>query len=361
VIKVEKLEGDIQRNVGSRRNGFSGSFHVLNRGKRSIALDLKDPAAMPVLQSLIARADVLIQNFRPGVVQRLGLGFEAMQQLNPRLIYLSISGFGPDGPEAGKRAYDPIIQAYSAMVSVQGLKRGEGPEQVNQLIMDKLTAHTGAQAIAAALYARERTGLGEHIELSMLDTAVAFMWPDAGADVTLQGEDIEHRPPISAAGQLVELADGWAAFMTLSDAEFAGLCRALNLAELQADPMFQTLTSRQRNRQAYSDRLSEALQKIKSMTVATFLAKLDAEQVPVASVKRLEDLHKDPQLIANDLFRERDHPVAGKIRETRPAARFLNAKLVPASAAPSIGEHTEAILRELGLPGALDAGSKASQ
>ena len=310
---------------------------------------------MPVLQGLVARADVLIQNFRPGVVQRLGLGFEAMQRLNPRLIYLSISGFGPDGPEAGKRAYDPIIQAYSAMVSVQGLKRGEGPEQVNQLIMDKLTAHTGAQAIAAALYARERTGLGEHIQLSMLDTAVAFMWPDAGADVTLQGDDIEHRPPISAAGQLVSLADGWAAFMTLSDAEFAGLCRALNLDELQADPMFKTLTSRQRNRQAYSDRLSEVLLKTKSMTVDTFLAKLDAEQVPAASVKRLEDLHNDPQLIANEVFRERDHPVAGKMREARPAARFLNATLEPASAAPSIGEHTEAILRELGLPGALDA------
>lgn len=355
VIKVEKLEGDIQRNVGSQRNGFSGSFHVLNRGKRSIALDLKDPAVMPVLQALIARADVLIQNFRPGVVQRLGLGFKAMQHLNPRLIYLSISGFGPSGPEAGKRAYDPIIQAYSAMASVQGLKRGVGPEQVNQLIMDKLTAHTGAQAIAAALYARERTGLGEHIELSMLDTAVAFMWPDAGADATLQGEDIEHRPPISAAGQLVELADGWAAFMTLSDAEFAGLCRALNLDELQADPMFQTLTSRQRNRQAYSDRLSEVLLKTKSMTVETFLGKLDAEQVPAASVKRLEDLHLDPQLIANDLFRERDHPVAGKIREARPAARFLNATLVPASAAPSIGEHTEAILSELGLLGAQKA------
>ena len=111
VIKVEKLEGDIQRNVGSRRNEFSGSFHVLNRGKRSIALDLKDPAVMPVLKSLVARADVLIQNFRPGVVQRLGLGFEAMQRLNSRLIYLSISGFGSEGPEAGKRAYDPIIQA----------------------------------------------------------------------------------------------------------------------------------------------------------------------------------------------------------------------------------------------------------
>jgi len=358
VIKVEKLEGDIQRNVGSRRNGFSGSFHVLNRGKRSIALDLKDPAVTPVLHRLIAQADVLIQNFRPGVVQRLGLGFEAMQRLNPKLIYLSISGFGPDGPEAGKRAYDPIIQAYSAMASVQGLKRGEGPEQVNQLIMDKLTAHTGAQAIAAALYARERTGAGEHIELSMLDTAVSFMWPDAGADVILQGDDIEHRPPIAAAGQLVELADGWASFMTLSDAEFAGLCRALHLDELQADPMFQTLMSRQRNREAYIERLSTALLKRKTMTVKAFLARLDAEQVPAASVKLLDDLHNDPQLIANNLFRERDHPVAGKLRETRPAARFLNATLTPARYAPSIGEHTDIILKELGLLGVLGEMSK---
>ena len=141
----------------------------------------------------------------------------------------------------------------------------------------------------------------------------------------------------------------------LSDAEFAGLCRALNLDELQADPMFQTLTSRQRNRQAYSDSLKEALLKTKSMTVDAFLAKLDAEQVPAASVKRLEDLHNDPQLIANEVFRERDHPVAGKLREARPAARFLNAALVPASAAPSIGEHTEAILRELGMLEALEA------
>ena len=199
--------------------------------------------------------------------------------------------------------------------------------------------------------------MGEHIELSMLDTAVAFMWPDAGADATLQGEDIEHRPPISAAGQLVELADGWAAFMTLSDGEFTGLCRALDLDALRADPMFQTLTSRQRNRQAYSDSLKEALLKTKSMTVDAFLAKLDAEQVFVESFDRLEDLHNDPQLIANEVFRERDHPVAGKLREARPAARFLNATLVPASTAPSIGEHTEAIRRELGLPGALDAPS----
>ena len=143
--------------------------------------------------------------------------------------------------------------------------------------------------------------------------------------------------------------------MTLSDGEFRGLCRALDLDALQADPMFQTLTSRQRNRQAYSDSLKEALLKTKSMTVDAFLAKLDAEQVPAASVKRLEDLHNDPQLIANEVFRERDHPVAGKLREARPAARFLNAALVPASAAPSIGEHTEAILRELGMLEALDA------
>ena len=174
VIKVERLNsGDIQRHVGSSRNGFSGFFHMLNRGKKSIALDLAKPEAIEIVQELAAISDVVIQNFRPGVVDRLGVGYEQLSANNPGLIYLSISGFGPDGPQAHKRAYDPIIQTYSGMANVQGLKRGEGPEQVNQLIMDKLTAHHGCQAICAALYYRSQSQQGQHINLSMLDTAVS--------------------------------------------------------------------------------------------------------------------------------------------------------------------------------------------
>ena len=160
VIKVERLEGDIQRNVGSKRQGFSGSFHMLNRGKRSLAIDLSKPESKQVVRRIAADVDVVIQNFRPGVVQRLGIDYESLSAVNPRLLYLSISGFGQVGPRARDRAYDPIIQAFSGMANVQGLKRGQGPEQVNQLILDKLTAYTGVQALCAALYHRERSGRG---------------------------------------------------------------------------------------------------------------------------------------------------------------------------------------------------------
>lgn len=353
VIKVEKLTGDIQRNVGSRRRDFSGSFHVLNRGKRSIALDLKSPEAKPVIETLIKRSDVLIQNFRPGVMDRMGLGYDQVARWHPKLIYLSISGFGSQGPEREKRAYDPIIQTYSGMSSVQGLKRNEGPEQVNQLIMDKLTATTGAQAVCAALYARERAGTGEHIELSMLDTAVAFLWPDAGADVILQGDDIDHRPAISAAGQLVELKDGWAAFMILSDAEFEGFCRALGLTELAKDDRFNTLYQRQQHRSEFTNALQGVLGQAKNLSTESFLKRLSEEHVPVSSVKFLEDIHEDPQVIANGLLRERDHPVAGRLREARPAPIFKRSSLEAAGFAPKVGEHTEAILTELGFSEAI--------
>jgi len=185
VIKVERTgAGDIQRNVGSRRNGFSGFFHVLNRGKRSIAVDLGTPEGIELVQRLAADADVVIQNFRPGVVDRLGIGYDALAEVNAGLVYLSISGFGPSGPRAGDRAYDPIIQAFSGMTDVQGRihrEHPDRPEQVNMLLLDKLTAWTGCQAITAALLARSRSGQGQHITLAMLDVAVSFAWSDVAA------------------------------------------------------------------------------------------------------------------------------------------------------------------------------------
>ena len=139
VVKVEPLHGEQMRHIGPKVNEITPAFFSCNRGKRSISLDLKSEEGRAVLMKLVESADVLIQNFRPGVIDRLGLGYETVSQWHPRLIYLSISGFGALGPQQAKRAYDPIIQTYSGMASVQGLRRGQGPEQVNQLIMDKLT------------------------------------------------------------------------------------------------------------------------------------------------------------------------------------------------------------------------------
>ena len=238
VIKVERIgRGDIQRHVGSQRNGFSGFFHVINRGKRSIALDLGAKQGTQIVHKLAEQADVVIQNFRPGVVDRLGIGYDDLSANNPGLIYLSISGFGQTGPRAADRAYDPIIQTYSGIAAVQGrldLDHPEQPQQVNMLLLDKLTAWTAHQAITAALLARSKSGKGQLIELSMLDTAIAFGWCDTAADLILQTEDaegndagpIDERPPVGASGQLMQYADGWGATMTLSQDEFIGLCKA---------------------------------------------------------------------------------------------------------------------------------------
>ena len=350
VIKVERLgAGDIQRHVGSKRNGYSGFFHMLNRGKRSIALDLGKPEAIEIVEALAEASDVVVQNFRPGVVDRLGIGYSQLSANNPGLIYLSISGFGQSGPEANKRAYDPIIQTYSGIAAVQGRKRDEGPEQVNQLIMDKLTAYTGCQAVSAALYSRAQSGKGQHIELSMLDTAAAFMWPDAGADDILQGDDIEHLPPIGGSGQLMQFTDGWGAIMMLSDDEYLGMCRAYDLPDLAADSRFNTLPERQKNRIIYQQTLATTVQDAASkLTSKEAEERLVANNVPFAKLKQLHEIPEDPQLIHNKVFREIEHPVAGKLRETRPAPLFSETPAEGGGPAPTVGQHTAEILASIG-------------
>ena len=351
VIKVERLgSGDIQRHVGSSRDDFSGFFHMLNRGKKSIALDLSKPVAIDIVKALATQTDVVIQNFRPGVVDRLGIGFEDLSASNPGLIYLSISGFGPSGPEAHKRAYDPIIQSYSAIASTQGLKRGEGPEQVNQLIMDKLTAYQGCQAVTAALFNRSQTGEGQHITLSMLDSAIAFLWPDAGADSILLGEGIEHRPPIGGSGQLLEYKDGWGAIMVLSQSEFEGLCAAFELPDLLADPRFSSVAARQAHRVEYLEAISTDAAKVAAtFTLEEAELRFEKHGVPFARVHTLSDLPDDPQVQNNDVFRVIDHPVAGQLRETRPAPRFSKTDPSPAGFAPTVGQHTREVLQQIGL------------
>ncbi len=359
VIKVERLEGDIQRHVGSNRNGFSGMFHVLNRGKRSIALDLGHHEGQGIVKRLAASSDVVIQNFRPGVVDRMGVGYDALSVDNPGLVYLSISGFGQDGPRAGERAYDPIIQFYSGVAAVQGRidkDHPEQPQQVNQLILDKLTAYNGCQAITAALLARSKTGTGQHIELAMLDVAIAFLWSDAAADQILLGDDeIVTRPPIGAAGSVVRFSDGWGTTMTLSDHEFAGLCRAYGFPEVADDPRFATMAERIKHRTEYAKVMREQVfPAAAQLSIAEAAARLQAEDVPFASARHLEELPEDEQIQHNEMFRELDHPIAGRLRDARPAPRFLGTPAAPGGPAPEVGQHTRAILAEIGYAGAID-------
>jgi len=362
VIKLERPSGDIQRHVGSKRNGFSGFFHVLNRGKRSIAADIGTNDGRDIAIRLAAQADVVIQNFRPGVVDRLGIGYEQLSTTNPGLVYLSISGFGASGPHAKDRAYDPIIQAYSGIAAVQGRihpEHSDRPEQVNMLLLDKLTAQNGCQAITAALLARSRNGLGQHIELSMLDTAIAFSWLDVAADKILQSpegepaydaESIEQRPPIGASGTVQQFADGWGAIMTLSQAEFEGMCRAYQLPHLLDDERFASLDARMNNRAAQRDIMSgEVAAAARQLTVMQAQALMHKHQVPFARVRTLDELPTDPQIQHNQVFREVQHPIAGPLLDARPAPRFSRTPAAPGAPAPTIGQHTREILAEIGL------------
>jgi crotonobetainyl-CoA:carnitine CoA-transferase CaiB-like acyl-CoA transferase len=359
VIKVERPSGDIQRHVGSSRNGFSGFFHVLNRGKRSLALDLGRAEAAPIVERLAGWADVVIQNFRPGVADRIGVGYDHLAAINPQLVYLSISGFGQTGPKAGERAYDPIIQFYSGIAAVQGrihLEHPQQPEQVNMLILDKLTAYTGCQAITAALLARTRTGTGQHIELSMLDTAIAFLWADAAADLILQGDGVDQRPPIGASGNVAEYADGWGATMTLSDDEFTGMCTVYGLRHIAEDPRFARLEARQRNRPALAEIMrTEVAAAARKMTISEASERMRAHDVPFARARRLDELAGEPQVDHNGMFRSFAHPVAGPMRDARPAPRFLGTPAEPGAPAPLTGQHSRAILTEHGFGGQVDA------
>ena len=357
VIKVERVgSGDIQRHVGSQRNGFSGFFHVLNRGKRSLALDITKPRGRDIVHLLAQRADVVIQNFRPGVVDRLGIGYQALSANNPGLVYLSISGFGQSGPKAHERAYDPIIQTYSGITEIQGRIHRDHPaqpEQVNMLLLDKLTAWTGSQAITAALLARSRSGQGQHIELSMLDTAIAFAWSDAAADLILQGATeapIDERPPIGASGQLLQDADGWAATMTLSQQEFDALCRVYGLEDVLEDERFNSLEARMANRHALWELANTRFaERAAAMPLDEAQQQFSEAQVPFGRVQRLGELEQDAQVQHNGSLRRRAHPVAGDLLEARPAPIFNGTPLQPASPAPTVGEHSEQILQELGL------------
>ena len=359
VIKIERTgDGDIQRHVGSKRNGYSGFFHVLNRGKRSLALDLGTPDGVDIVRRLARDCDVVIQNFRPGVVDRLGIGYAALSAENAGLVYLSISGFGQTGPRAGERAYDPIIQCYSGITDVQGrshLDHPDKPEQVNMLLLDKLTAATGCQAITAALLARSRTGEGQHIELSMLDTAIAFSWCDVASDLILQGDGVEQRPPVGASGMLHRFRDGWGASMTLSQAEFAGLCRAFGLPHIAEDARFATLDARMRHRlelRAVMD--TEVADVAATLSVEEAGSRLQAEQVPFARVRRLTELHQDAQIQHNEMFRDLEHPVAGWLRDARPAPRFSATPAAAGAPAPTVGQHTREVLEQLGLGDAIE-------
>jgi len=350
VIKVEPPGcGDFVRSVGEARAGITSLFATSNRSKRSIAIDLKQPAGVALLKRLVATADVFVQNFRPGTADRMGVGESELRAVAPRLIYVSISGFGEKGPYAQQRAYDPIIQAASGLAAVQRDRETGRPRMVRTIVADKLTALTAAQAMTAALLARERTGAGQHVRIAMLDATLAFLWPEGMLHYTFVREGDEGARS-TRKPQLRELvfdtADGFITAGTVSDREWEGFARAVQRPELVEDPRFSTSRARVEN---WDERLALMAEVFLTDTTAHWLERLAAEQVPCAPILDRHELLRDAQIAASELIEEIDHPLAGRIRHVRPAARFDRTPARVRGFAPALGQHTDEVLAEIGL------------
>jgi crotonobetainyl-CoA:carnitine CoA-transferase CaiB-like acyl-CoA transferase len=347
VIKVENPDGgDHTRAANNRRNGFSASFLNNNRNKRSVALDLKNPAAIEAMLRLLGTADVFVQNFRPGVAERMGLGDEAVRAVAPAIIYVSISGFGETGPYAQKPVYDPLIQGVSGLASIQAGSDTERPRLVRTILPDKLTAYTAAQAITAALLARERTGQGQHIRLSMLDAIIAFLWSSDMGSQTFVDEAIPQQEAASFIDLIYETATVPISAAVQTNREWTALTRALDKPEWLNDPRFKTPAARQRH---INERLTMTQAEFRTRSGEEWLDRLTKEGVPCAPVLTRTQMLSNPQVIANGIVVETEHPEAGRLRQARPAARF---SLTPAAlrhGGPALGEQTAEVLAELGL------------
>ncbi len=353
VIKVESPArgGDTTRGVSANEHGLASSYLNNNRNKRSIAIDLKHARGIEVLMRLVANSDVLVQNFRPGVAERIGVGEDAVRKHAPAIIHVSISGFGPTGPFAAKPVYDPLVQALSGLTTVQAGSDEARPRLVRTIIPDKLTGIVAAQAVAAALFNRERTGEGQAIHVSMLDSVIAFLWGSDMEAQTMVDHGIRQQHAQSFIDLIYETSDGYISVAVQQDKEWEALTRALKRPEWLHDERFRTPAGRQRHIDARLELTQEVL---RTATSAEWLERLEAEDVPCAPVLNRNDMIRHPQIAANGIVTEHDHPLVGRIRQARPAARFSKTDFELRESGAQLGENTDEILKEAGYdPGTI--------
>jgi crotonobetainyl-CoA:carnitine CoA-transferase CaiB-like acyl-CoA transferase len=342
VVKVESPTGDPFRELPG--------FFAWNRGKRSVAVDLKTAEGRAVVEALAARADVAIENMRPGVADRLGVGWQRLSALNPRLIYCSVTGFGTTGPYVDRPAFDPLLQAMSGAMVVQGL--GGPPQYLRIAVTDYYAASLAAQAVLAALFARERTGRGQRVETSLLHAAMALQ---SGNFVEYAGKPVMFRD--NPTYRLYQAGDGQWFFLACGNQSFwVKLTKVLGLEALADDPRFSSWVARLDHR----DELLPLLEaRFKSHPRAYWLRTLAEHDIPAAPVQTLAEFMADPAVRHHDLVREYDHPEVGRLRMMGQPLVFAGTPLRDPGPPPTLGQHTAEVLDELGYPPAMVADLRA--
>ena len=345
VIKVEPPGmGDKMRPLGTQKNGVSGFFHNCNRGKRSLAIDLKSQAGVDAVKELASKADILIHNYRPGVMDRLGLGSDDLRNENPKLIYIAISGFGASGPMADLPAFDHVIQGIVGFTDLQSSEE-DSFDHIKTFICDKVTAYTACQAATAALLARTNTNCGQHIDISMLHACLSFMWPDGMMHRTLKDDDRFEMSPGSDYFQTINYSDGGIAVAPLTDTHWEALLPMLGYPELIGTPIYASVAARMSN-------MKEVLKVLRSpkkdIGVNKALEVLMAADVPCSPCIKRDDLETVEQIKAIGALETYVTAAMGELTVPTPPILFEGKLSSQAEPSPLLGEHSKEILLELG-------------
>ena len=345
VIKVEPLAGDQLRHMAAPHNGVNAPFYSCNRGKKSLAIDLKSNEGKEILNKLVEQSDVFMQNFRPGTIERMGFGYEKLKKINPKLIFLSISGFGNKGPYAQSRVYDPVIQALSGATDIQADRDTGTPKMFRIVVADKVTSLTASQAVSSALFSREKTSQGQHIKLSMLDSVIAFFWPEGMTGLVFEENEFDVRKLQGSQDLIYQAKDRYITAGAVSDAEWMGMCKALDMEELIKDERFSTSSARVINAE---ERKKITGAEIKKWNSEDILERFQAEGVPSAPLLDRMELMNHEQIIANQTILREQYEGFGEVRQARPAAQFENSPSKIKRPAPKLGEHGKEIILSLG-------------
>ena len=348
VIKVEPMEmGDPMRYIGARKADISALFANCNRGKESLRIDLKSAEGVETIKAMIPAVDVVIHNFRPGVMDKLGLGSECLRSINPKLIYTAISGFGTKGPLSGAPAYDPMIQAHAGVAAAQG--RGDQPAFMRTLLCDKITGYTACQAVTSALFMRERVGEGQHLDLSMIDSGLFFIFLDGFQNDTLLSDDHERGPMLIDILYDPWLCSDGSVIISLGSYEIQRrFLTAIDMSQLLEDPRFDSFENQIRNIRELKALVAP---RCAALTCDDMVDRLRLADVPCAKVMTREEVLSQEQLAANGTVEIYDHPVAGLSRRVLSPPLFGGERLDPGSGAPTHGQHTDSVLQSFGLSG----------